>query len=70
MRELDCPGLACPAPVLQTKECLEKDHPALIRVLVDNEAAKQNVTRFLESQDLEVNVEQDGTVFCVIGKAE
>ena len=70
MRELDCCGLACPAPVLQTKECLEKDHPHLIRVLVDNEAAKQNVSRFLESHNLEVNVEQNGTVFCVTGKAE
>ena len=41
MRELDCRGLACPAPVLQTKECLEKEHPALIKVIVDNEASKQ-----------------------------
>lgn len=40
MQELNCRGLACPAPVLQTKECLEKERPALIKVIVDNEASK------------------------------
>jgi selenium metabolism protein YedF len=68
MRELDCRGLACPAPVLQTKECLEKEHPERIKVILDNEAAKQNVSRFLESRNFEVTVEQDGTVFRVLGK--
>lgn len=68
MQELDCRGLACPAPVLQTKEMLEKDHPERIEVLVDNEAAKQNVSRFLESRNFEVTVEQDGTVFRLTGK--
>ena len=70
MRELDCRGLACPAPVLQTKECLEKEHPALIKVLVNNEAAKQNVSRFLASQNFEVTIEQDGALFSVMGKGE
>lgn len=70
MRELNCRGLACPAPVLQTKECLEKEHPALIKVLVDNEAAKQNVSRFLESQNFEVTVHQDGGDFFVTGKGK
>ncbi len=70
MRELDCRGLACPAPVLQTKECLEKEHPELIKVIVDNEAARQNVSRFLESRNFEVTVQQDGVVFCVVGKGE
>ena len=26
--EIDCRGLACPAPVIQTKECIEREHPA------------------------------------------
>ncbi len=49
MINLDCRGLACPAPVLQTKEAIEKEHPSIIKITVDNEAAKQNVSRFLES---------------------
>ena len=25
--QIDCRGLACPAPVIQTKECIERDTP-------------------------------------------
>ena len=67
-KEIDCRGLACPAPVLQTKEAIEKEHPTVINVVVDNEAAKQNVSRFMGSQGLEVSVEQKGSDFHVIGK--
>ena len=67
-KEIDCRGLACPAPVLQTKEALEKARPNVIKVVVDNEAAKQNVTRFMESRNLEVSAQQEGGDFHVIGK--
>jgi len=66
-REIDCRGLACPAPVLQTKEVLEKIRPNVIKVVVDNEASKQNVSRFMESQNLEVTVLQEGADFQIIG---
>ena len=68
LKEINCRGLACPAPVLQTKEAMEKDHPDVIKVVVDNEASKQNVSRFMESQNLEVSVEKEGTDFHIIGK--
>jgi len=68
IKEIDCRGLACPAPVLQTKEAIEKEHPNGIKVAVDNEAAKENVSRFMGSQGLEVSVEQEGGDFHVIGK--
>ena len=67
-KEIDCRGLACPAPVLQTKEAIEKEHPNVIKVVVDNEASKENVFRFMGSQGLEVSVEQEGSEFHVIGK--
>jgi selenium metabolism protein YedF len=54
---LDCKGLACPQPVLQCKECLEKDNPPRLAVVVDNEAARQNVTRFLAAQGYAVESE-------------
>jgi selenium metabolism protein YedF len=69
-KALDCRGLACPAPVLQTKELIEKERPGAIRVTVDNEASKQNVSRFLESQNFEVSVEPEGADFHVIGKID
>ena len=68
MREIDARGLACPAPVLLTRETIEKEQPNLLKVIVDNEAAQQNVSRFLESQKFEASVQQEGDDFHVIGK--
>jgi TusA-related sulfurtransferase len=56
--KLDCRGMDCPAPVLKTKEIIEKGHPQILEILVDNEAAKQNVTRFLESQGYQATANQ------------
>lgn len=51
---LDCKGLACPQPVLQCKQCIDNDSPKQLNVIVDNDAALQNVTRFMESKGYEV----------------
>ncbi|MGD2126976.1 MAG: sulfurtransferase-like selenium metabolism protein YedF [Desulfobacteraceae bacterium] len=69
-KELDCRGLACPAPVLQTKQALEQEQPNFVRVTVDNEAAKENVSRFLQSQNFETSVETESGNFHVIGKRD
>jgi len=66
--ELDCRGLACPAPVLQTKQKIEKENLFEINVIVDNQASKENVSRFLGSQKFEVSVEQRGPDYYVTGK--
>jgi selenium metabolism protein YedF len=66
--ELDCRGLACPAPVLQTKQKIEKENLSEINVIVDNQAAKENVSRFLGTQKFDVSIEQKGTDFYITGK--
>jgi selenium metabolism protein YedF len=66
-KELDCRGLACPAPVLQTKELIEQEHPLSLIVLVDNEAARQNVSRFLSTQHFAVSVEENEGQFRITG---
>jgi selenium metabolism protein YedF len=70
MKDIDARGLACPAPVLQTKATLQEDNPASVRVVVDNAASQQNVQRFLESQGFQTALEQDGTDYIVIGSCE
>ena len=40
---IDATGLACPQPVILTKEAIEKNEK--IKVIVDNETALENVTR-------------------------
>ncbi len=64
---LDCRGLACPQPVMRTKEKIESDAPERLEVLVDNQAASQNVSRFLESQGYAATVESQGQDFVVRG---
>jgi len=67
MKEIDARGLACPAPVLQTKAAMQKEQPAGVRVVVDNAASQQNVQRFLESQGFRTTLEQQGADYLVIG---
>ncbi|KHK04184.1 sulfurtransferase-like selenium metabolism protein YedF [Desulfovibrio sp. TomC] len=55
-KSLDCRGLACPGPVLRCKECVEKDSPATLTVTVDNEAARENVARFLGMRGYNVTI--------------
>jgi len=70
MKRIDCRGLACPAPVLKTKEAIEADRSSAIEVSVDNEASKQNVARFLQSRGYDVSIAEEGSVFQVIGTSQ
>ena len=67
MEKIDARGLSCPAPVLETKAAVEQHHPQQIEVTVDNEPAKQNVSRFLNSQGYQTDVKQEGDLFMVVG---
>ncbi len=67
---IDARGLACPAPVLKTKEAVEKEAPKEITVLVDNEAAKQNVSRFLGSRGYSVSTRKKEDRIEIIGILE
>ena len=51
---LDCRGLACPGPVLRCMDCLEKDAPQALTVIVDDPAALENVTRLLTGKGFAV----------------
>ncbi|MFO7558456.1 MAG: sulfurtransferase-like selenium metabolism protein YedF [Desulfobacterales bacterium] len=68
MKEIDAKGLSCPAPVIQTKAIIEEYHPDVIKIMVDNEAARQNVSRYLASQNYAVSVEKSDNDFNIIGK--
>jgi len=56
MKAVDCLGLSCPIPVVNTKKAL-KENPEGLDVLVDNIAARENVTRFAQSMNYKVTVE-------------
>ena len=60
-KTVDALGLACPLPVVETKKALESITEAgTITVLVDNEIAVQNVSRFAASRQLNAKSEKTG----------
>ncbi|SCY77884.1 sulfurtransferase-like selenium metabolism protein YedF [Desulfoluna spongiiphila] len=68
MEKLDFKGLACPQPVIRTKAYLEEAADCLeLDVLVDNRAAAENVTRFLEGQGFTTALDGSGDLFTVSG---
>ncbi len=56
MRELDVRHLPCPGPVIEVRKALEAGEREL-RVLVADELARSNVTRFAASRGAEVSSE-------------
>lgn len=64
---LDCKQLPCPQPVLECKKLLDNGKPQAMSVLVDNDAARENVTRFLVSQGYIVQTESDNGIHTVNG---
>ncbi|MFA6822228.1 MAG: sulfurtransferase-like selenium metabolism protein YedF [Geobacter sp.] len=60
MITIDCRGQACPAPVIATKRALEAS-PSGVRVLLDDGAPRENVTRFAQTRGLTVAETPDGT---------
>lgn len=64
---IDCRNLNCPEPVLKTKNYLETEAAASVSVIVDNDAAVENVSRFLTYQGFEVGVDSDGTTSTITG---
>jgi selenium metabolism protein YedF len=58
---VDGRGLACPQPVILTRKAMEQGEPVV--TLVDNEAARANVSRMASKAGWEVNVAAEGDVF-------
>ena len=56
---LDCRGLACPEPVIRTRDAL-KNSPDSIEVCVDNVPATENVSRFLGRSGYVTDIRQSG----------
>ena len=69
-KTLDARGLACPAPVLMTKDAVENDKLDTVEVIVDNEAAKENVLRFLGSQQFSSTTAEEGNDYKICAQRQ
>jgi len=65
MHTIDCSGLACPKPVLKAKDFIENNPNDSFQLIVDNKAAKENVSRFLDSRGWEIQVEEKEAKFII-----
>ena len=58
-KTIDCRGMACPLPVVNAKKAAEELNSGdVLTVLVDNEIAVQNLTRFAEHKGFGVSAEK------------
>ena len=64
---LKCQGMPCPQPVLKTKKAIEDGGPSKLVVIVDNSAAKENVSRFLGTVGYTADVAENGSEFVITG---
>ena len=60
MSVIDCRGLACPQPVVTTKQALDQLKGEELVVIVANSISSNNVERFAQSQGCSVIVEKKG----------
>jgi len=63
MPVVDCRGLACPQPVITTKQALDQLKEEDIIVIVDNASSCNNVERFAKSQGCSVEIKGVGDDF-------
>lgn len=72
MEEIDCRGLACPAPVIATKKAIAEASGSYLRILLDKGAARENVLRFCASKGVAVSEElgENSTTLLISGIQE
>ena len=57
--KIDCSGLACPEPVIQTKKALESlPNDAILEVVVNSLASKENVARFAQNAGFNATIQE------------
>lgn len=55
--KVDARGISCPGPVLMAKKALEANKEGF-EILVDNNVAKENVSRFIKNSGLKANISE------------
>ena len=69
MKTIDCRGLKCPQPVINTKKYFDSIEEGIAEIVVDNEVAKNNIVKLAENSSLKCEVmEKDGNYYVKINK--
>ncbi|MGL4742583.1 MAG: sulfurtransferase-like selenium metabolism protein YedF [Sarcina sp.] len=71
MKIIDCSGLECPIPVINTKKYFESIKEGIAEVIVDNEVAKNNLEKLAKNNDMKFNTkEEQGKFILTIEKVK
>jgi selenium metabolism protein YedF len=66
---IDCKGLKCPQPVINTKKHFDAIEEGEATIIVDNEVSKANISKFAENNGFKYSVsEEDGFFHITISK--
>lgn len=67
MTEVDARGLSCPEPVILTKKGI-RDKPKEIKVYVDNNVSRENVSKFLRREGYSLQITEENEAMVIHGK--
>jgi len=62
--KIDGRGMSCPQPVLMAKKALKENSDGF-QILVDNNVAKENVSRFIKNSGLKAIVSEVGEDYLI-----
>lgn len=65
MKNIDCKGLKCPQPVINTKKYFDSIESGEAEIVVDNEVAKNNIVKLCESSGLKYEVKENEGLFYI-----
>jgi selenium metabolism protein YedF len=65
---IDCKGLKCPNPVINTKKYLDSINEGEAEIIVDNQVACDNVSKLCKSLGIEFKTEKKDGLFYVYAK--
>lgn len=67
LARIDARGMSCPQPILMTKNAIKSD-PKSVEVIVDDNTAKNNVSRFLENAGYKLNITDTDEDYLICAK--
>ncbi|GAA0726582.1 sulfurtransferase-like selenium metabolism protein YedF [Clostridium malenominatum] len=75
MKFIDCTGLKCPMPVIQTKRFFDSIEEGVAEIIVDNEIAKNNIIKYSTNNGYSFEIKEEKEDFYKIiinknGKSE
>lgn len=63
MNTIDCRGLICPIPVVNTKKYFAEIEKGVAKVIVDNEISKNNLVKFASANEFKYEVKENNAEY-------